>query len=232
MKKRGRITIYPDNKDGGDDDDKQFKKHQNDKSSIASDWSSCPICYEVMILPTMFPCGHTFCRVCYFRLVFDGVQCKTNPEKVDIVIKCAVCKQAPRSKERIYPINYSLRDVIWMTHGEMYDRRLTSEKLSIDTNELLVELLLKAKDRFTHKHSGSPDILYRMAKQALVLYNSPINSSKPGVDTSSDLLCIKVTGMTYYQHVLTNFDKEPTNLDWLVIRIDDMFISITHSKNA
>jgi hypothetical protein len=57
---------HKESKDNKDDEKTESKKQKTDKLKvyISMDDLTCPVCYEIMIEPILYPCAHRVCRRC------------------------------------------------------------------------------------------------------------------------------------------------------------------------
>ncbi len=74
--------------------------------------NTCPICYELMVPPKnspilLFPCGHTFCKVCVYSQNNNSQICKSKNTTSQIQ-KCPCCRSPVKSSA----LNISLQNLI------------------------------------------------------------------------------------------------------------------------
>lgn len=166
------------NHDGLKEMNIQNESKTEEEEVCMPNWTQCPICRDIMIDPTVFPCGHTFCRMCYQKLAFCGVkQADAGPweqanDRVSIEMTCPTCRDKRVSQSRaIYPINFVLRDAIKNSGKDQYDKLAKRHGNFREAMEILLCQLRESKQRFEFIYTSPIDdaTLLRMVKCAIFM---------------------------------------------------------------
>lgn len=111
-------------------------------NKLLEDFFSCPICYEVMTLPSTTKCGHNFCFGCI----------KSN------FFQCAICRI--KLDENEVTVNYQMKENIEMIRRmddeELKEKYFTpSKRPKHNMKELFTKAQLPVTSKFRVKRSSS-----------------------------------------------------------------------------
>ena len=233
-------THSDNNNEEGNEREKRIKNRKKNEeieekktmvSSVIQSWAQCPICFEIMILPTILSCGHTFCRVCYLQLIFG----RTVFQPIRVCITCAICQHQttdtlPADNIHRGQINYSLRDAICETYADEYKARHCAHEAMIEADSTILKILYNSRVRFYYKRGGSSSTLVRMVNLIQRIYRHA--SSMDGFTTleDTDLMYVAQNVAGTFRAILGFPGYEPSNIEWMVLIADGMFIYITRSS--